>query len=130
VREFLNNLASNFARYAEIETITSVDEQMIPFKGQLGLKVYMKNKPKKWGVKIWALAGQSGYIHRFSVCGDSRNLLREEDIEDLDPSIGMSGQTVLGLLQRIPPGVQVFFNNYFASPALLIKLKYVNCQAK
>jgi hypothetical protein len=32
VREFLNNLASNFARYTKIETITRVDEQMIPFK--------------------------------------------------------------------------------------------------
>jgi hypothetical protein len=52
VREFLNNVAENFAHHAEIETVTSVDEQMIPFKGQLGLKVYMKNKPKKWGVKI------------------------------------------------------------------------------
>ncbi len=68
MREFLNNLASNFTRYAEIETITSVDEQMIPFKGQLGLKVYMKNKPKKWGVKIWALAGQSGCISTGSAC--------------------------------------------------------------
>jgi hypothetical protein len=59
----------------------------------------MKNKPKKWRVKIWALAGQSGYIHRFSVSEDCHNLMREEAIEDLDPSIGMSGQTVLGLLQ-------------------------------
>ncbi len=119
----MNNLASNFARHAEIEAVTSVDEQMIPFKGQLGLKVYMKNKPKKWGVKIWTLAGQSGYVYRFSVCGDNRNLMTEEEIEDLDPSIGASGQTVLGLLQRMPAGVHVFFDNYFASPSLLVQLK-------
>ena len=25
---------------------------MIPYKGQLGLKVYMKNKPSKWGMKV------------------------------------------------------------------------------
>ncbi len=115
----------NFTHHAEIETVTSVDQQMIPFKGQLGLKVYMKNKPKKWGVKIWTLAGQNGYVYRFSVCvcGDNRSLMMDEETEDLDPSIGMSGQTVLGLLQRIPPGVQVFFDNYFASPALLVRLK-------
>jgi hypothetical protein len=57
------------------------------------------------------------------VCGDSRSLLTDEKVEDLDPSIGLSGHTVLGLLQQPPPGVQVFFDNYFASPALLIKLK-------
>jgi hypothetical protein len=49
--------------------------------------------------------------------------MKDEEMEDLDLSIGMSGQTVLGLLQRIPTGVQVFFDNYFASPALLVKLK-------
>jgi hypothetical protein len=123
VREFLNNIAENFAHHAEIKTVTSVDEQMIPFKGQLGLKVYMKNKPKKWGVKIWTLAGQSGYVYRCSVSGDNCSLMKDEEMEDLDLSIGMSGQTVLGLLQRIPPGVQVFFDNYFASPALLVRLK-------
>jgi hypothetical protein len=52
VREFLSNLASNFAEHAVIEEVCSVDEQMIPFKGQLGIKVYMKGKPKKWGVKV------------------------------------------------------------------------------
>jgi hypothetical protein len=52
VRTFINNLAKNFADYADIEEVTSVDEQIIPFKGQLGIKVYIKNKPKKWGVKV------------------------------------------------------------------------------
>ncbi len=32
-----------------MEEVTSVDEQMIPFKGTLLLKVYMKNKPLKGG---------------------------------------------------------------------------------
>jgi hypothetical protein len=35
-----------------METIISVDEQMIPYKGTLGLKVYMKGKPTKWGMKV------------------------------------------------------------------------------
>jgi hypothetical protein len=52
VREFLSNLSINFAEHAVIEEVCSVDEQMIPFKGQLGIKVYMKAKPKKWGVKV------------------------------------------------------------------------------
>lgn len=52
VRSYLSNLSSNFAEYADTEEVLSVDEQMIPFKGQLGLKVYMRNKPKKWGIKV------------------------------------------------------------------------------
>ncbi len=52
VREFLSNMSSNFAEHTEVEEVCSVDEQMIPFKGQLSLKVYIKAKPKKWGVKV------------------------------------------------------------------------------
>jgi hypothetical protein len=52
IREFISNIAVNFKNHAEIEEVTSVDEQIIPFKGQLGLKVYMQDKPSPWGVKV------------------------------------------------------------------------------
>ena len=117
VRQLLDYLNSNFQQHAEMEKVMSVDEQMIPFKGKLGLKVYMKNKPAKWGIKIWALAGQSGYVHKFNVFGD--NLLATEGPE----GVGASGQTVLTLTEGLEPGTEVFFDNYFASPGLLLALK-------
>jgi hypothetical protein len=52
VRELLTNLNKSFKENAEMEEIISVDEQMIPYKGTLGIKVYMKNKPSKWGIKV------------------------------------------------------------------------------
>ncbi len=100
VREFLTNLNRNFNNNAEKEAIISVDEQMIPYKGTLGLKVYMKNKPSKWGIKIWGMAGQSGYIHSFNVFGD--NLI----LTDGAAGIGASGQTVLNLVNVLDPGTQ------------------------
>ena len=48
-----------------------VDEQMIPFKGQHSLKVYMKSKPSKWGYEVWVLARASGYVHDFQISGDA-----------------------------------------------------------
>ena len=117
VRKLLDYLNSNFKEHAEMEKVMAVDEQMIPFKGRLGLKVYMANKPAKWGIKIWALAGQSGYVHSFNVFGD--NLLVTEGPE----GIGASGQTVLNLTETLEPGTEVFFDNYFASPGLLLALK-------
>lgn len=110
----------------------SVDEQMVPFKGRLGIKVYIANKPIKRGIKIFALAGQSGYIHRFTVFGDNKPLLTAEEVSCLEPGIGLSGQVVLGLLLKPvqpPDGAQVFFDNYFASPALLSRLKTLNIPA-
>jgi len=95
VRKLLEYLNSNFQQHAEMEKVVSVDEQMIPFKGRLGLKVYMKNKPVKWGIKVWALAGHSGYVHSFNIFGN--NLLVNEGPE----GIGASGQTVLNLTETL-----------------------------
>ena len=117
VRNLLVALNTNFKKNAEMEKVMAVDEQMIPFKGKLGLKVYMKNKPSKWGIKIWALAGQSGYVHSFNVFGD--NLLVTEGAD----GVGASGQTVLNLCENLEPGTEVFFDNYFASPGLLLALQ-------
>ncbi len=52
IRPLLDLLNTNFKANADMEEVTSVDEQMIPYKGTLLLKVYMKNKPSKWGVKV------------------------------------------------------------------------------
>jgi hypothetical protein len=53
VRQLLNLLNLNFQKHSEMEKVVSVDEQMIPYKGTLMLKVFMKNKPSKWGIKVW-----------------------------------------------------------------------------
>ncbi|KAJ8866063.1 hypothetical protein PR048_033587 [Dryococelus australis] len=39
----------------EMEERLSIDEQMVPFKGTLNFKQYVRNKPIRWGVKILAL---------------------------------------------------------------------------
>jgi hypothetical protein len=77
----------------------------------------MKNKLAKWGIKIWAWAGQSGYVHGFNIFGD--NLI----INESELGIGASGQTVLNLVSDVEPGTEVFFDNYFGSPGLLLALK-------
>jgi hypothetical protein len=29
-----------------------IDEKMVPFKGHLSIKQYIRNKPNPWGIKI------------------------------------------------------------------------------
>jgi hypothetical protein len=117
VRAVMDIISKNFMEYVDYEKHLSVDEQMVPFKGNHSLKNYMKNKPVKWGYKILALAGQSGYIYKFQVAGD--NTLLHEDVE---PEIGKSGQVVLELVEDVPPGSQIYFDNWFCSPLLIKRL--------
>ena len=118
VRPLLTMINAQFKRNAEPEKCVSVDEQIIPFKGRHSMKVYMSKKPKKWGYKNWVLAGQSGYVHRFYLAGD--NTVPPSDAVQ---SVGKSGDVVVILVEGQPRHTYVFFDNYFASPALLLELK-------
>ena len=41
---------------------------MVPHKGRLSFKQYVKNKPTRWGIKLWVLCeAETGYIFRFQV---------------------------------------------------------------
>ena len=117
VRPLLTNINRNFSNCAQLEKFMAIDEQIIPFKGRHSLKVYMRNKPKKWGYKVWALAGQYGYLYKFQFYGD--NLAGGVEIQ---PGIGASGKVVIDFAEGVPEGTYLFFDNYFASPELLVEL--------
>ena len=47
----------------------SVDECMVPFHGRLAFKQYIREKPIKWGIKVFILAeSKTGYNYNFEVC--------------------------------------------------------------
>ena len=46
----------------------SVDERMVKSKGRSGIRQYIKNKPVKFGIKIWVLAeSKTGYTVDFDI---------------------------------------------------------------
>lgn len=108
-----------------VEEIVSVDEQMIPFKGHLNIKQYMKNKPKPWGIKVFVLAGKSGYPYDFIVYqGASTKISTLDKI-----NLGYGAAIVVHLSSRLSvPGHQLFFDNYFSTYQLfeILKQKQIN----
>ena len=61
-RNLLHLLSPLFLSQYHTHEELSVDEAMIPFKVRLGIKHYMKDKPTKWGIKVFALAdAKTGY---------------------------------------------------------------------
>ena len=90
----------------------TIDEAMIPFKGRLGFKQYLKDKPTKWGVKVWVLADATNrYVKWFQVCTgrDDRN----------EYSIRLCSRVVLDLMRGFESsGLQLFTDNNYTSPIL------------
>ncbi|KAG8228807.1 hypothetical protein J437_LFUL008728 [Ladona fulva] len=73
----------------------SVDEQMVPFKGRSPMKQYARNKPNKWGFKIFMRAGASGIMYDF------RPYIGKGTCADF--GLGFSGDVVMALCESLAP---------------------------
>lgn len=95
----------------------SVDEQIIPTKGRSPIRQYLPMKPNKWGIKIWARCAVTGMLLDFEVyTGKGGNP---------PTACGVGGDVVLRLCDSLPDhvsNVKLYFDNYFTSIELLLKL--------
>ena len=91
----LNSVRWNFQdEYVPHEHVT-VDEAMAPFKGHLGFKQFMKDKPVKFGIKLWVLAESvTAYCYNLEVYTGKH----EQQINRL---MGLSARVVIGLTKPI-----------------------------
>ncbi|KAK2714560.1 hypothetical protein QYM36_008946 [Artemia franciscana] len=71
-----------------------IDEQMVPYKGKLSFKQYLKDKPNSWGIKIFSRAWASGIIYDFEVYTGKGSVPINE--------LGRGAEVVLRLAEMIP----------------------------
>ena len=93
---------------------------MIPFKGILGLKQYMKGKPNPWGIKVFFLCGESGMPYNF-LAYQGKTTKFPERYNHFD----FSGSVVMSLTEdrvKAHRNYRLFFDNYFSSPSLIQEL--------
>ncbi|KAL4126171.1 hypothetical protein QTP88_010397 [Uroleucon formosanum] len=62
----------------------SIDEQMIPFKGHLNIKQYMKGKPCSWGIKNFVMCGASGLMCNFILYQGKTTEFDQQFLKNLD----------------------------------------------
>ena len=105
-----NNFQSAYYPHCEL----SIDEAMIPFKGQSSMKQYVPLKPVKRGFKVWAMAdARNGYVYDFNVYTGATG----------DRETGLGEKVVLRLAESIKGRHhQLYFDNFFTSISLLTKL--------
>ena len=117
VRKLLDLLSPRFLSQYNTHEELSVDEAMIPFKGRLSIKQYMKDKPTKWGIKVFVLAdARNGYTVRLRIYGGKNSNLATNDS-------GLCSRVVLELLNGLENNCpKVYMDNYYISPELFLAL--------
>lgn len=123
---FLLNYIREKCLRLEQEEKFSIDEVMVPYKGTFAgsLRQYLKDKPHKFGIKIFALAGVSGIIYDFFPYAGSSTFLQHE-FSPAEKDLGFGAQVVIALTRSIkkPAESALFFDNWYTSFKLVSYLK-------
>lgn len=89
----------------------SIDERMVKSKARCHIKQYMRNKPTKWGFKLWVLADMTGYTVDFKIYTGKTT---EKSDSGLSYDVAM---------QLVPPlalqGYELYCDNYYSSPSVV-----------
>ena len=92
----------------------TVDEAMVPFKGLLGFKQFMKDKPMKSGIKLWVMADSgTAYCYNLEVYTGKHG-------QQINRLMGLSAQVITGLTKPIHNfGHIIYMDNFYTSPILV-----------
>lgn len=110
----LQMLKDNCQKHGVFHEFLSIDESMIPYRGRHSAKQFIRNKPVRFGYKMWMMCSADGYPYNFSLyCGKEEN--RKEPL---------GTQVVMNMLQPVVNKDEhvVFFDNFFTSHALMVNL--------
>lgn len=117
--EFINNCKQNYT----LGTNVCIDEMLVGFRGRCGFKIYMPNKPNKYGLKVLLLVdAHSFYVYNAYIYhgrgSDGKGLNDEEK------RLGIPSQSVIRLCKGIEGSNRnVTADNWFTSIELLHALK-------
>ena len=100
----------------------SIDEQMIGTKSRISFIQYMPKKPKKFGIKIWALCeALTGYCLQYQIYTGAEEGTTEK---------GLTSRVVLDLMKQYEEkNHHLYFDNFYTSLSLMLDLSKKNIYA-
>jgi len=118
----INHIKNRCSEFYQPLKQLSVDEHMVKSKARSHLIQYMRNKPTKWGFKLWVIADPSGYTLDFNVyTGKEKEGTREH---------GLAYDVVMQLVGPFCfQGYHLYVDNFYMSAKLFEDLYHYGIYA-
>ena len=123
LRPLISHLQKRFGQHFIPTQHLSHDEAMIEYFGRHGCKQTIRNKPIRFGFKVWCLNADDGYLVTFDIYQGSTVSANPQ----YERVLGKSPSTVLNNLDMLPENKQklpysIYFDNLFTTFGLLAAL--------
>lgn len=117
IRPILDHLNDKFQSILTPGKNLVIDESMIPWRGRLGMRQYIKNKRHKYGVKLYKLCTLDGYTINIRVyCGKETT-----PNDNTNDSHGV--KIVMNLMDKyLDSGRTLYADNFYSSIPLVKRL--------
>lgn len=99
----------------------SIDEQMIPFSGQVLMRQFIRGKPNPVGLKNFVMTTPTGIPLDFYMY-EGKGSSVESALTETPAKLDVGGRMVLKLTYTLPIGVSVYTDRYFTSIPLIDSL--------
>ena len=112
VRPLVDHINKKCEKYCQPNMNVSIDERMVRSKARFSFKQYIRNKPTKWGFKLWCLCNASnGYTVKFSVYRGKTG--------EVVSGNGLGYDVVFRLMEKyLDQGYSLYVDNFYTSPIL------------
>ena len=128
LRPFITMCRENFLHVYTPNMNLSLDEASCPYKGRLRFKVYNKNKPNKFHIKLFQVCeAKSGYVCDFEIYTGKDESASVRSSRPLDPDVTKTTKLVLGMMENanlLDKGHHLYLDNYYSSPELCEELYF------
>ena len=119
VRPIVDVLVNRFKTVYIPTQHVSIDEELLLFKGRLAFKQYIPNKRVRFGIKIFSLCEDSGYLwNSFVYLGKTK--VADVGEKEIEKRLGKSGAVVVKLMHDLfNQGYKLYIDNWYTSENLL-----------
>lgn len=123
ISEMFSKLVINSQLMYTIGDRCTVDESLLPFRGRVGFRIYMPNKPGKYGIKLMVLsdARTSYFYNAYIYTGKGSD---GKDLTEEERKLSVPTQSLITLstpIQRSNRNITA--DNWFSSVEAVIELK-------